>query len=162
MTDRGQQIERICQSALELGESRRRAFLDEAYAGDEELRREMKSLLQFDSRGGRFIEQSALEVTAKMIAQEKPESLLGQQLGFTRSFLCLARVARVWSTKPRHQAGPSARAQTPPQYVFQQHDTQSRGSSGRSVRRYVKNSVAVLALNRLAPPGPAGAAPKGF
>jgi len=35
------------------------------------------------------------------------------------------------------------------QYVFQQHDTQSRGSNGRSVR-YVKNSVAVLALNRLA------------
>jgi eukaryotic-like serine/threonine-protein kinase len=80
MPDRWQQIERICQSALELGESRRRAFLDEACAGDEELRREVESLLQFDSRGDRFIEQPALEVAAKMVAQE-PQSLIGQQLG---------------------------------------------------------------------------------
>jgi hypothetical protein len=45
MTDCWQQIERICQSALELGESRRRAFLDEACGGGEELRREVESLL---------------------------------------------------------------------------------------------------------------------
>ena len=38
-------------------------------------------LLKFDSRGDRFIEEPALEVAAKMMAQEKPESLLGQQLG---------------------------------------------------------------------------------
>ncbi len=46
MTDRWEQIERICQSALELGESRRRAFLDGACGGDEELRREVESLLR--------------------------------------------------------------------------------------------------------------------
>ena len=33
------------------------------------------------SRGDQFIEQPALEVAAKMMAHEKPESLLGQQLG---------------------------------------------------------------------------------
>jgi len=81
MTERWQKIEKLCQSALELKESQRRAFLDEACAGDEELRREVESLLKFDSRGDRFIEQPALEVAAKMMAQEKPESLLGQQLG---------------------------------------------------------------------------------
>jgi hypothetical protein len=59
MADRWQQIEKICQSALELGESRRRAFLDQACGGDEELRREVESLLQFDSRGDRFIEGPA-------------------------------------------------------------------------------------------------------
>jgi eukaryotic-like serine/threonine-protein kinase len=80
MPERWQQIEKICQSALELGDSRRRAFLDEACAGDQELRREVESLLQFDSRGDRFIEQPALEVAAKMVAQE-PQSLVGQQLG---------------------------------------------------------------------------------
>jgi hypothetical protein len=80
MPDRWQQIEKICQSALELAKSRRRAFLDEACAGDQELRREVESLLQFDSRGDRFIEQPALEVAAKMVAQE-PQSLIEQQLG---------------------------------------------------------------------------------
>jgi serine/threonine protein kinase len=48
---------------------------------DEELRREVESLLRFDSRGERFIEEPALQVAAKMIAHEKPESLIGQQLG---------------------------------------------------------------------------------
>ena len=78
---RWQQVEKICQSALELEESRRAAFLEQACAGDEELRREVESLLKFDRRGHRFIEEPALEVAAKMIAHDKPESLLGQQLG---------------------------------------------------------------------------------
>jgi eukaryotic-like serine/threonine-protein kinase len=78
---RWEQVERICQSALELEESRRAAFLEEACGSDEELRREVESLLQFDRGGERFIEQPAVELAAKMIAQEKPESLVGQQLG---------------------------------------------------------------------------------
>jgi serine/threonine protein kinase len=41
----------------------------------------VESLLRFDGPGDRFIEEPALEVASKMIAQEKPESLLGQQLG---------------------------------------------------------------------------------
>jgi serine/threonine protein kinase len=81
MTDRWQQIEKICQSALELEESQRKAFLEEACGADAELRREVESLLGFDKRGDGFIEQPALEAAARMIGQEKPESLLGQQLG---------------------------------------------------------------------------------
>ena len=79
--DRWQQVEKLCQSALELEESRRAAFLEQACAGDKELRREVESLLRFDGRGDRFIEEPALELAAKMIAQDKPQSLLGQQLG---------------------------------------------------------------------------------
>jgi len=79
--NRWEQIEKICQSALELEESRRAAFLEQACAGDEELCREVESLLQFDRRGDRFIEKPAMEMAAKMMAQEKPESLVGQQIG---------------------------------------------------------------------------------
>ena len=80
--NRWEQVEKICQSALELEESRRAAFLEQACAGDEELRREVESLLQFDDgRGDRFIEEPALEKVAKMMAHEKPESLVGQQVG---------------------------------------------------------------------------------
>ena len=62
MTDRWQQIESLCQSALELKESLRVAFLDAACAGDEELRREVESLLRFEKPGDRFIEEPAVEV----------------------------------------------------------------------------------------------------
>ena len=81
MTDRWQQVEKLCQAALELEESQRVTFLEEACAGDEELRREVESLLKFDKQRGQFIEQPALEVAAKMVAQDKPESLIGQQIG---------------------------------------------------------------------------------
>src|SRR5262249_46585727 len=80
MTDRWQQIEKICQSALEVEENQRRAFLEKACAGDEKLRQEVETLLQYDKRGDRFIEETALEVAAKMVVQE-PQSLIGQQLG---------------------------------------------------------------------------------
>ena len=78
---RWEQVEKLCQSALELEESQRKAFLEEACSGDDELRREVESLLRFDRHGEQFIEQPAIDVAAKMIAQEKPESLVGQQIG---------------------------------------------------------------------------------
>jgi eukaryotic-like serine/threonine-protein kinase len=78
---RWEQVEKLYQSVLELEEGQRRAFLEEACGGDEDLRREVESLLQFERRGGQFIEEPALEVAARMIAEEKPESLIGQQLG---------------------------------------------------------------------------------
>ena len=78
---RWQQVEKLCQAALELEESQRRAFLEQACAGDQELRREVESLLRFDTQRDRFIEEPALEVAAKIMAHEKPESLIGHQLG---------------------------------------------------------------------------------
>ncbi len=78
---RWEQVEKPCQVALELKENQRAAFLEQACAGDAELRREVESLLQFDDRhGDRFIQEPALDRAAKMIAQEKPESLVGQQV----------------------------------------------------------------------------------
>jgi eukaryotic-like serine/threonine-protein kinase len=80
--NRWEQVEKLCQAALELKEDQRAAFVEQACAGDEELRREVESLLQFDDRrGDRFIEEPALEKAAKMIAHERPESLVGQQVG---------------------------------------------------------------------------------
>jgi eukaryotic-like serine/threonine-protein kinase len=78
--ERWKQVEELCQSALELEEDRRRAFLDRACADDEALRRDVESLLQFETRGDRFIQEPALEVAAKMIAQEKPGPWSGDSL----------------------------------------------------------------------------------
>ena len=80
-SDRWQQIEKVYHSALGPAENDRPAFLQKACAGDEALRQEVESLLRTEPSGERFIEAPALELAAKMMAHEKPESLLGQQLG---------------------------------------------------------------------------------
>jgi serine/threonine protein kinase/Flp pilus assembly protein TadD len=79
--NRWEQIEKICHAALELEESQRASFLERACGGDQELTREVESLLRFANREDRFIEEPALEVAQKMITQEKPGSLIGQQIG---------------------------------------------------------------------------------
>ena len=43
MSERWQQIEKLYHSALELDESQRKAFLDQACSGDEALRMEVES-----------------------------------------------------------------------------------------------------------------------
>jgi eukaryotic-like serine/threonine-protein kinase len=49
--DRWEQIERLYHAALECAPEAREAFLDEACAGDEDLRREVAGLLACDVRG---------------------------------------------------------------------------------------------------------------
>ena len=48
----------------------RAAFLSEACADDEGLRREVESLLGYEEQAENFIESPALEVAAKMMAKE--------------------------------------------------------------------------------------------
>ena len=80
MTDRWQQIEKIYQSACELEEGRRGAFLKEACAADEELRREVESLLAYEKQAQPLLDRPALQVTAEKLASEPP-SLVGRKLG---------------------------------------------------------------------------------
>src|SRR5262249_53190165 len=58
-------------AAQERGAESRAAFLTEACAGDEGLRREVESLLAYEDRAEVFIESPALEVAAKMLAEEQ-------------------------------------------------------------------------------------------
>ena len=79
--DRWQKIERLYHSAREREDSQRVAFLDEACAGDEVLRREIESLLAEEKEAKGFLESPALEIAAKKIAQDQNRSLIGQRLG---------------------------------------------------------------------------------
>jgi hypothetical protein len=54
--ERWQQIDKILELALELASSQRGVFLDQACAGDEELRREVESLLEVNIRADGFWE----------------------------------------------------------------------------------------------------------
>jgi len=78
--DRWQQIEELCQSALDREPAQRNAFLQEACRGDEALRREVESLLTYHTDGQRILDRPALQVVAEKLAEEPP-TLLGKSLG---------------------------------------------------------------------------------
>jgi len=67
---RFEQIERLYHSALEREPEAREAFLDEACAGDEALRREVAGLLAYDHPSDSFIQSPAIEIAAKALAAE--------------------------------------------------------------------------------------------
>ena len=80
MTDRWQEINRLYDAALEVAEEARPAFLESSCQGDEELRREVESLLAHHRQAQQFLNRPALQLTAEKLASEPP-SLVGRQLG---------------------------------------------------------------------------------
>jgi Tol biopolymer transport system component/serine/threonine protein kinase len=68
--ERYQQITQLYQAALELTPSQCPAFLAQACEGDEELRREVESLLAHDAESDGFLAAPALNVAAQLMAQE--------------------------------------------------------------------------------------------
>lgn len=77
--DRWQQIEQLYHSVLRREPTQRAAFLDEACEGDDQLRREVGSLL--DRSAADFPEESVLGLTARIPAIGPGHSLLGRQIG---------------------------------------------------------------------------------
>src|SRR6185436_9288517 len=70
-SERWQHIERLYHSVLEKMVNERAAFLDQACAGDQGLRREVESLLSYAGAAADFIETPALEVAAKAMAKDQ-------------------------------------------------------------------------------------------
>ena len=79
--ERYEQIGEIYHSALELDPTQRVAFLAQACAGDEELLREVESLIASNEQAGEFIHAPALEVAAELIVTDPPDLLPGKSLG---------------------------------------------------------------------------------
>src|SRR5215510_4320183 len=65
--EKWEQIERLYHSALERKPGERESFLDQACAGDDELRREIASLLAHDGLGDGFIAVPALADAAQLM-----------------------------------------------------------------------------------------------
>jgi len=79
--ERWQQIEQICEAALKRKAGERAAFLKEACGKDEGLLREVESLLAHEDAAQSFIEVPAMDVAARVLAEDRSPSLLGQQIG---------------------------------------------------------------------------------
>ena len=70
-SERWQQVEHLYHAALAQNVDERPDFLAVMCAGDEELRREVESLLAFEVQSADFIETPALDVAAKIMAQDQ-------------------------------------------------------------------------------------------
>ncbi|HKQ76943.1 MAG TPA: protein kinase [Blastocatellia bacterium] len=80
--ERWKQIDQLLQEALEREPPDRAAFLAEACDGDDELRREVESLLGFHARAESFIEAPPTEMAADWLNAK--ESRAGQTIGHYR------------------------------------------------------------------------------
>jgi serine/threonine-protein kinase len=84
-TQRWQKVEQLCHAALEREANQRAAFLAQACQGDDELRREVESLLAQEKPAERFLESPALEVAAATLAKmpggDSGPSLVGREMG---------------------------------------------------------------------------------
>src|SRR5262245_11071881 len=74
-------IKQLLGSALEYQPEQRAAFLAQTCAEDEELRREVESLLSHHEPSADFIEESAFDVSARALAAGAAESMLERRVG---------------------------------------------------------------------------------
>ena len=75
--ERWQEIDKLLSEALKREPSQREDFLEQACAGDEELHKEVRVLLEAHDRAGSFMERPALEATAS----SSPPLLIGRHVG---------------------------------------------------------------------------------
>src|SRR5258707_9814279 len=83
--ERWRQIELLCNAALEREASQREAFLVQACRGDDELRREVESLLAQEKPAEGFLKslgaEVGTEVWTKMQGGSGGQSMIGRLLG---------------------------------------------------------------------------------
>jgi serine/threonine protein kinase len=71
----------LCYAALEMEEPQRAAFLDQACAGDEDMRREVELMLAQETRAESFLESPVLDVAAKALAHNLNEAPSHRSVG---------------------------------------------------------------------------------
>src|SRR6266849_3202203 len=74
-SDRWKQVDSLLQSALERPFEDRDAFLRHECAGDEELEREVRSLLRSQQQAGSFLESPAIEVAARALSGQQSKDM---------------------------------------------------------------------------------------
>ena len=77
--ERWQQIDKLLEQALEQEPNRRKLFLDGVCGSDDELRREVETLLLAHEQGGSLLSSPALTV-ATQERMDPLQSLIGQRL----------------------------------------------------------------------------------
>lgn len=79
--ERWQEIEAVLQEALDRPPLERASFLDDACAGDEELKEEANSLISAYDEAGDFIEQPAIAQDARVLVGGDTDGNIGREIG---------------------------------------------------------------------------------
>src|SRR5687767_3787491 len=80
-SERWQEVKEILYSALEMAAVERSSFLDEKCGNDNELRREIESLIAAHSRAAERFESPAVEMIAAVVSEEKSDQMIGRSIG---------------------------------------------------------------------------------
>ena len=99
--ERWHRIEQLYHSALKVAAEQRAVFLKDECQDDEEVRKEVESLLSYESSAAEFIESPAFDVAARLIAEDKAAEETPKTRLWTR-FRALPRSERKNSCKSRH------------------------------------------------------------
>src|SRR6266850_6046948 len=79
--ERWQEASRILEIALERDPHRRAAYLGEVCANDDDLRREVESLLAASEQAGSLLDSPAMKIAAPLFVADAAGSMLGQSVG---------------------------------------------------------------------------------
>lgn len=78
--ERWKQVDELLEAALDCPATERASFLDRVCSGDEELRRELESLLISDAQPNAFIESPPARVAADLFTENQPKPRKGQRI----------------------------------------------------------------------------------
>jgi serine/threonine protein kinase len=141
--DRWRQVERLYDAAIELPATERAEFVQNACAGDEDLRREILSLLDAQRNVGDFMEAPAVDIAARAVAQDhsalKQSHLIGRELGPYKieKLLGMGGMGEVYLAHDAKLKRKVALKILPPQFV----------SDPEHVKRFEREARAVSSLN---------------
>ena len=76
-----ERVKQVYATILGKDPAERQSFLNQVCAGDEDLRREVDSLLAHEGNAERFMNEPAVEVAARTLNDNLPTSLVGRMLG---------------------------------------------------------------------------------
>src|SRR5215475_1536539 len=85
--ERWHRVEQLYHSALKVAAEQRATFLKDQCQDDEEVRKEVESLLSYESSAVEFIESPAFDVAAKLMAEDKA----GEQISNAPTISLIAR-----------------------------------------------------------------------
>ena len=94
--ERWRRVEELCHASLQVAPEQRAGFLQDACGRDEQLRREVESLLTHEASAEEFIEAPAFEVAARLMANDgsaifQADLLLGTTISHFRVLEKLGR-----------------------------------------------------------------------
>jgi eukaryotic-like serine/threonine-protein kinase len=139
MSERWNQIEDLYHAALEREAGARAAFLFEACAGDEGLRREVASLLAYDGEPASFIEAPVLQVAARELSFATEPGPAPAQIGAYEILSPLGRggMGEVWLAHDTRLGRKAAVKLLPAEFT----------TDAERVRRFEQEARAASALN---------------